>query len=149
MTRKTTFFAGWSWFKFNNLGLALSIALKFYSSVAKGLKQKFKKFWELIPTFVEVTGEKLVGGWGWLFALPILPPNQNRINIFCWNFTQVSYLPMSTKGYSEFFSVLFRSWAICQNKKRPGFCTLTETSFINISDLNTINPEHPFVDIGK
>ena len=62
MTRKTAFFEGWSWFKFNNLGLAQGIALKFYTSVAKGLKLKVRKFWGLIPTFVEVTGEKLVGG---------------------------------------------------------------------------------------
>ena len=32
--------AGCSWFKFNNLGLALGIALKFYVSVTKGLKLK-------------------------------------------------------------------------------------------------------------
>ena len=49
-------------FKFNYFGLALGMALKFYTSVAKGLKLIVKKFWELIPTFVEVTGEKLVGG---------------------------------------------------------------------------------------
>ena len=42
----------WSWFKFNNLGLALDKNLKFYTSLSKGL----------IPTFVEVTEEKLVGG---------------------------------------------------------------------------------------
>ena len=40
MTRKTTFSTGWSWFKFNNLGLALGMALKLYISVAKGLKRK-------------------------------------------------------------------------------------------------------------
>ena len=62
LTRKTVFFEGWSWFKFNNLGLALSISLKFYSNVAKELKLKVRKFWELILTFIEVTGEKLVGG---------------------------------------------------------------------------------------
>ena len=44
------------------------MALKFYTSVEKGLKLKVKKFWWLIPTFLEVTGEKLVecggeGGW--------------------------------------------------------------------------------------
>ena len=58
MTRKTAFFEGWSWFKFNNLGLALGTNLKFYTSVAKGLKLKVRKFWGLIPTFVEVTWEK-------------------------------------------------------------------------------------------
>ena len=44
MTRKTTFFEGSSLLKFNNLGLALGIALKFYTNVADGLKIKFKKF---------------------------------------------------------------------------------------------------------
>ena len=34
--------------------------LKFYTSVAKGLKLKMRKFWMLIRTFVEVTGENLV-----------------------------------------------------------------------------------------
>ena len=40
LTRKTTFFEGWSWFKFNNLKLALGTNLKFYTSVAKRLKLK-------------------------------------------------------------------------------------------------------------
>ena len=62
MTKKTAFFEGCSWFKFNNLGLALRTNLKFYASLSKGLKLKVKKFWELILTFVEVTGEKLVRG---------------------------------------------------------------------------------------
>ena len=47
MTRKTTFFDGWSWFKFVNLGLAV--------------------------TFLEVLGEKLVGG---LFAAR--PPSPKK-----------------------------------------------------------------------
>ena len=51
-TRKTAFFEGWSWFKFNNLGLALGTNLKFYTSVAKGLTLKLRKFLGLIPTFV-------------------------------------------------------------------------------------------------
>ena len=62
MTRKTTFFEGWSWFKFNNLELALGMALKIYKGVAKGLKLKLKKFSGLIPTLAEVAGEKLVEG---------------------------------------------------------------------------------------
>ena len=36
--------------------------MKFYTIVAKGLKLKVRKFWSLILTFVEVTGERLVGG---------------------------------------------------------------------------------------
>ena len=47
--------------KFNNLGLALEVALKFYTSVAKEFRLKVREFCGKIPTFVEVTGEKLVG----------------------------------------------------------------------------------------
>ena len=65
---------GWPWFKFNNLGLALGKNLKFYTSVAKGLKLKVIKIWGLNLKFVEVTGGKLVAE---LFApLSIL----NRVN---------------------------------------------------------------------
>ena len=42
LTRKTTFFEGWSWLKFNNLGVALGTALKFYTNVAKGLTRSQK-----------------------------------------------------------------------------------------------------------
>ena len=35
--------------------------LKFYTSEAEELKLKVRKFCGLIPTFVKVTGEKLVG----------------------------------------------------------------------------------------
>ena len=36
-------FERWSWFNFNNLKVALDMALKSYSSVAKRLKLKVKK----------------------------------------------------------------------------------------------------------
>ena len=62
LTRKAAFFERWPWFKFNDLGLALGTNMEFYASVEKGLKLKVKTFWELIPTFVEVTEEKLVEG---------------------------------------------------------------------------------------
>ena len=45
--------------------------LKFYTSMAKGLKLKERKFLELIHTFVEVTRNKLV--W-WPFCTPPTPP---------------------------------------------------------------------------
>ena len=38
------------------------MALKFFMSVAKCLKLKVRKIWGLIFTFVEITGEKLIGG---------------------------------------------------------------------------------------
>ena len=44
--------------------LALGIALKFYSSVEKTFKLKVTKILGIIATFVEVTGEKVVGGGG-------------------------------------------------------------------------------------
>ena len=50
-------FEGCFWFKFNNLELALGMAWKFYTSVAKDLKLEIRKLWRLIPTFVEFTGE--------------------------------------------------------------------------------------------
>ena len=77
LTRESAFFEGWSWFKFNNLGLALGMNLKFHTSVAKGLKLKVKKFYGLVPTFVEVAGEKMVGKVP--FCSP--PPILNRVNV--------------------------------------------------------------------
>ena len=83
LTRKTNFFDGSSCFKFNKLGLALGMTFKFYTSVGKRLKLKVRKLWGLILTFVEVPGEKLVGG-------AFLPPILNRVNCrnhrlsLCW-----------------------------------------------------------------
>ena len=57
---------------------------------------------------------------------------------------------MSTiKAVQDF--ILFRTWVICQNKKRPGFYTLAETRFIinSRSKQKKKNAKHPFVDIGK
>ena len=48
--------------KLASLGLELVMALKFYTSMTKWLKLKDRKFWGLIPTFVEATGEKLLRG---------------------------------------------------------------------------------------
>ena len=53
MTRKIAYSEGWSWFKLNNLGLALGTNLKFYTSLSKLSKQKVRTFLGLIPTFVE------------------------------------------------------------------------------------------------
>ena len=62
MTRKKTFFEDWPWFKFNNFELTLEMIFEFYTSVERVLKLKVRRFWGLSPTFVEVTGETLVGG---------------------------------------------------------------------------------------
>ena len=95
MTTKIAFFEGWSWFKFNNLGLVLGMASKFYTNVAKGLKQKVRKFWGLTHTFAEVTEEKLVRG---LFAHPsfIL----NRVNLITRSRDSVT------------FTLIFIAWPV-------------------------------------
>ena len=69
LTRKTTFLRvcpGSSSIIWNR-GLTLVMVLKFYTSVAKWLKIKVRKFWRLTSTNVEVTGGKLVGVF---FATP-------------------------------------------------------------------------------
>ena len=62
-------------FKIDNLRLAEGTNLKFYTSVAKELKLKVRKFRGRIPTFSEVTGEKLLGRGDF-----VVPPILNRIN---------------------------------------------------------------------
>ena len=57
LTRKTLFVEGWSWFKFNNLALALGMTLKCHKNVAKESKLKVNMFWKLSPNFRKVTGE--------------------------------------------------------------------------------------------
>ena len=52
------------------------MVLKFYTNVAKDLKLKFEKFRGLIPTFVKVIGEKLVGGGG-----SFSPPSCIRVKV--------------------------------------------------------------------
>ena len=42
--QKNQFFEGCCWLEFSNLGLALVMALKFYTSMTKGLKLKVRKF---------------------------------------------------------------------------------------------------------
>ena len=76
LTRKIAFFEGLAWFKCNYLGLALGTNLKFCTSVAKGLTLKVRKFWRPNPTFVEVTGEKLVGGGFFAHPHPLPPPHR-------------------------------------------------------------------------
>ena len=87
MTRKTAIFEGWSWFKFKKFGLTLGMNLKFYTRLAKGLKLKVRKVLGLIPTFVEVTGEKLVGLEGGLFP-PTLILNRVKLRILFISISQ-------------------------------------------------------------
>ena len=76
MTRKIAFLEGWSWLKFNNLGLGLGRNFKFCTIVTKGLKLKVRKFWGPNSTFVEnigfveVTGQGERGGSFYPLPLP-------------------------------------------------------------------------------
>ena len=59
---KSNILEGYSAFKFNNLELALGMALTFDTSLAKALILKVRNFGGLISTFVEATREKLIVG---------------------------------------------------------------------------------------
>ena len=60
-----TDFEGWSWFNVNNLGLALYMAMNFYSNLAKKMKTKSQKLlsetrkgilctFPLLPSWIEL-----------------------------------------------------------------------------------------------
>ena len=91
MTRKTAFFEEWSWFKFNNLGLALGMTL--YQD-SKRVKVTVRKFLVLIPTSVEITVAKLVGrGRGREERELFTPLSAIRLrNIFVVNFINIAYV---------------------------------------------------------
>ena len=55
------------------------MALKVYTSEAKGLKVKVRKFGGLIPTFLEVIGENQVGGKGAFYSPLSSPPNLSGV----------------------------------------------------------------------
>ena len=59
--------------------MALDMALKFYASVEKRLKLKVRKCGGIIRTFVEVAGEKLEVGEGFLTPPPPFPI-LNKVN---------------------------------------------------------------------
>ena len=103
MTRKTAFLKGWSWFKFNNLGLALGTKLKFYTNVAKGLNLKVREFCWLIPTFLEVTGGKLVEEGGEVFWPPTI---LNRVKPQLRKSYRKSYIYV-TCLFSYFYTQLY------------------------------------------
>ena len=73
------------------------MALKFYTSVAKGLKLKVRKFLRLIPTFPEVTEEKLVGGA--FLPPPILNSVKRLLNIYDEAFLQQNSKRLKTVNY--------------------------------------------------
>ena len=73
--------------------------MKFYTSVAKGLKVKVIKFWGLVATFIEVTEEKTgSGGEGGFLPPPIPVLILNRVKaIFSIYFFKVGSIFLDLK----------------------------------------------------
>ena len=63
------------------MGLALDMALKFYTSVAKRFKLKVRKFQGIIPALVEVTGKKTCRG--------AFPPHVNRVKLSGYDYISI------------------------------------------------------------
>ena len=117
LPRKTAFFEGWFSFKLNNQGLALGADFKFYTSVAKGLKQKFRQLRELISILQKLQRKNWYGRDP--FCPPPPPPSwlgltyrlQRRYINICIYVWQHIYFDNSTiiKGFQtkKFVSDLF------------------------------------------
>ena len=73
---------------------------------------KVRKFWGLIPTFVEVTGEKLVGETFW-------PPILNRV-----------------KGATKLYYTLF---TLYKNYMLPKICEMEQYSFLLLQGLSGLS----------
>ena len=100
-------FEGWSRFKFNNLGLAIGMGLKFYN---RKLKTKIQNVLETNSNVLEVTGKKLVR-WGVLF-----PPIHNRLMIYKWS---------KIRAYAFWVSINEKqSWKFIGKNRSPIFLEL-------------------------
>ena len=77
--------------------------------------------------------------------------NYHRVQYFLLKLCTRFLLTNVYKSVRGIFFILFRSWVICKNLKRPGFYTLVFYTFINNSrsKQNKKNPEQAFVDIVK
>ena len=103
LTRKTDFFEGWSWIKFNHLRLVLERVLKFYDNVVKVLELKVRTFWGLIPTFGEVAEEKLIGG-----GAPAILNRVTESSIALRNIPETSawfdsFIPSESRSFNKIF----------------------------------------------
>ena len=80
------------------------MALKFYTSVAKGSELKVRKLCEVIPSFVEVTEEmQVLGGWGLGVRKGWPPPILNRVDVAEW------------ANIPNFFPLLNGDWRLGEN----------------------------------
>ena len=120
--QKNCFFERCTLFKFNNLGLAVGMNLKIYISVAKGLKLKFRKFWRLVPTFVEVTEEKMV--WELYCLRPIL--NRLKWSVTSWKYCRSNIGQTSSLCYVSDFQTpsvkMYSAKEVQINISKRDFC---------------------------
>ena len=104
------------------------MALKFYANVSQGLKLKVTNFWGLIPTFVEVKGEKLVGGSFCAFIL-----NRVRDSLQKSPVHRCSVIKVYQETQMQLFSCEF-----CENFLiKKIFESKFAQSFIESSNLNS------------
>ena len=133
LTRKTTFFEGWSCVKFNNLGLALGTNLKFYSSVAKGLKLKVRKLLGLIPMFVGIRLQRK-NWYGEAFCPPLSILNSVKVP---------NNIPINPPSCSF---TLFLMVCLTPFINKPGSSndsTIFKISFVSLLEINNIVAPDP------
>ena len=99
--------------------------MKFYTSAEKALKLKVGKFLGLIPTFVEVTGGKLVGG---TFLAPSI---LNRITMVFLKSKKVIESLTTGLRYSEKHRKILTTFCVNIRKK-------------NLLILNTVHTKDKF-----
>ena len=102
MTRKP-FFKGQSCFKFNNLGLALVMALKFYTGVGKRVKTRSQKVLGVNSNIYRSCRGKLVGRERGLFGLPVT----NRVKT--WPYRNQTKIDFAYKLLQQVFCKKFRT----------------------------------------
>ena len=95
------------------------MTLKFYTSVAKELKLKVRKFRRLVPAFVEITGKNCYGGFSHPFPLPILHKvkgkNTEKIFLFITSVLDLVKL-YSLRLYTSFFC-LAENNVVCSHSR--------------------------------
>ena len=108
------------------MGLALGIAFNFTTSLTKGLKLEVRHFGKLIPTFVEVTGGKLVGTAFLPQILNMVKALWNIRPVFHWlhiklSSIKTSFLLRELKQISQWYWFLLNSSICDYNNWIPGF----------------------------
>ena len=105
LTRKTIDFVQYSWLKFINLGLALSMVLNFYTSVVNRSRLTVKKSWGVISNFVEVTRKKLV--WASFYTLPL---SRKGLIILEYDLTDMTAGININKSRGSWESIICHCW---------------------------------------